>query len=199
MRVTRFVEENVFIIIGLGNPGREYAASRHNIGFMTVDMLADKLDADFTKQAHRAVIAQARIGSEQVVLAKPQTFMNLSGFSALDLMQWYKIEHDRLIVVYDDVDLPVGKLRVRANGSAGTHNGMRSIIYQLGYDDFPRVRIGIGKAKEGWELADHVIAAPDEEEAKQLVEVMKQGVDAIEMIIGGRLAQAQEKYNGKKA
>ncbi|MBR6006687.1 MAG: aminoacyl-tRNA hydrolase, partial [Clostridia bacterium] len=123
----------MYIIIGLGNPGREYAKTRHNVGYMTADTLAEKLGVSVTRKGFRSVYGEGRIGAEKVVIAKPETFMNNSGYAAVDLMNWYKPEHDRLIVIYDDIDLPCGALRIRSNGSAGTHNGMRSVTEQLGF------------------------------------------------------------------
>ena len=185
----------MFIVVGLGNPGREYAQSRHNVGFHTVDLLARQLDVGIEKRAHKALLGEARIGMERIVIAKPQTYMNLSGMSVLDLMNWYKCEHNQLIVIYDDADLDPGKLRIRERGSAGTHNGMRSIIYQLGYDDFPRVRIGIGKAPSGWDLADHVLGRPKDEEAESINAAMQSACEAVALIVAGDIAKAQAQFN----
>ena len=148
----------MYLIVGLGNPGSKYARTRHNVGFDVVELLADKLNTRLTKLKCKALLAETKIGDERVVLAQPQTFMNLSGESVVELMNWYKVPIEHLIVCYDDIDLDLGALRVRAKGSAGTHNGMRSIIYLLGKDNFPRVRVGIGKPAPGWDLVDHVLA-----------------------------------------
>ncbi|MDY2873266.1 MAG: aminoacyl-tRNA hydrolase [Eubacteriales bacterium] len=148
----------MYVIVGLGNPGDKYARTRHNVGFDVVELLAGRLGLSFNKLKCKAKLAEGRIGSERVVLAQPQTFMNLSGESVVELMNWYKVEPDHLIVVYDDIDLEPGHVRFRPKGSAGTHNGMRSIIYLLGRDDFPRVRVGTGRAPQGWDLADWVLA-----------------------------------------
>ncbi len=148
----------MYLVVGLGNPGSKYAHTRHNVGFDVIELLADKLNARLTKLKCKALLAETKIGDERVVLAQPQTFMNLSGESVVELMNWYKVPIEHLIVCYDDIDLDLGALRVRAKGSAGTHNGMRSIIYLLGKDNFPRVRVGIGKPAPGWDLVDHVLA-----------------------------------------
>lgn len=187
----------MYIVVGLGNPGREYRNSRHNAGFLTLDILADRLETSLDKRAHKALIAEAWRDGEKIVLAKPQTYMNLSGMSVLDLMNWYKCERERLILVYDDIDLAVGSIRVRAKGSAGTHNGMRSVIFQLGYDDFPRVRIGIGRGQGERELARHVLSRPEENEIPPLLEAMERAADAVELITRGKLTEAQSRFNEK--
>lgn len=183
------------IIIGLGNPGREYANTRHNAGYMAADALAQRLGIAVTRRAFRSVIGEGRLGGEKVVIAKPETFMNASGFAVRDIVNWYKPEHDRLIVIYDDIDLPCGALRIRQNGSAGTHNGMRSVTEQLGFEDFPRLRIGIGKPVHG--LIDHVLGVPCEEDAKLIRESVVRAAEALELIIRGRFDEAQAKYSFK--
>jgi PTH1 family peptidyl-tRNA hydrolase len=149
---------HIHIVVGLGNPGAQYARTRHNVGFDVVAILAERLGARLNKLQCKALTAEARLGGEKVILAQPQTFMNLSGESVTRLVDFYKIELSSLILCYDDVDLAPGAVRVRASGSAGTHNGMRSVIYLLQRDDFPRVRVGIGKQPPGWELADYVLS-----------------------------------------
>jgi len=145
------------VVVGLGNPGRKYEHTRHNVGFDVVAVLAQRNNISLARLKCKAVVGDGAIAGRRCALALPQTFMNLSGESVVELVNWYKPERDELIVCYDDVDLPEGKLRFRASGSAGTHNGMRSVIYLLGRDDFPRVRVGIGRPPEGWELADYVL------------------------------------------
>ena len=159
----------MYVIVGLGNPGRKYMHTRHNVGFDVVEVLSQKYDIPLNRARCKAAVGEGRIRGERVALAQPQTFMNLSGESVVQLCQWYKPENDQLIVCYDDVDLPEGKLRFRPNGSAGTHNGMRNIIYLLGRDDFPRVRVGIGRPPEGWDMKDWVLAGY---ETKALRETM---------------------------
>jgi len=146
----------MYLIAGLGNPEKKYEATRHNIGFETVDLLCHKNGIALNKLKHKALFGEYNVGGQKVIVAKPQTYMNLSGESVVELMNWYKVPMENLIVCYDDIDLEFGRLRIRKNGSAGTHNGMRSIIYLLGRDDFPRVRGGIGRAPAGWDLADCV-------------------------------------------
>ncbi|MEG1559568.1 MAG: aminoacyl-tRNA hydrolase [Clostridia bacterium] len=187
----------MYIVVGLGNPGREYAYTRHNMGFMTLDLLSAKYNIDIKRNNYRAICGEGFIASKKVILAKPQTFMNLSGFSVMDLMNFYKCEHGELIVVYDDIDLAIGDIRIREKGSAGTHNGMRSVIGQLGYDDFPRIRVGIGKASDGRELFSHVLAIPSDEEKIILNEALNHAADAIELIIGNGVNEAQAKFNKK--
>lgn len=185
----------MFIVLGLGNPGREYQNTRHNIGFMTLDILADRYHIDVCRHNFRSVFGEGRIGSERVVLAKPETFMNNSGWAARDLVNWYKCENSELIVVYDDIDIPIGTLRIREGGSSGTHNGMRSIIYQLGFDDFPRVRVGIGHPDGRRNLVSHVLGAPDAEEKALLLTAMNGAADAVELIVRGELKEAQARFN----
>ncbi len=190
----------MYLIVGLGNPGSKYARTHHNAGFDVLELLADRLHAPMTRLKCKALLAETRIGDQRVVLAQPQTFMNLSGESVVELMNWYKVEPDHLIVCYDDIDLDLSALRVRAKGSAGTHNGMRSIIYLLGRDDFPRVRVGIGKPPAGWDLADYVLSGyrtPKERQmafdgyqdaADVIVELVKHGVEAANRLASERSA-----------
>ena len=148
----------MYIITGLGNPGEKYHGTRHNIGFYVIDLLSEIHNIPLNKIKHRAVIGEGYIGDKKVVLAKPQTFMNQSGESLLLMNQWYKPKLEHNIVIYDDIDLDTGVLRIRPSGSAGSQNGMKSVIYQLHSQDFPRICIGIGKPPEGWELSDYVLA-----------------------------------------
>lgn len=176
------------VIVGLGNPGARYRRTRHNVGFDVVEILAERNKIALTRSRGKALVGEGMIGGVRVALCQPQTYMNLSGESVVQLVNWYKPEPGGLIVTYDDVDLPLGKVRVRAQGSAGTHNGMRSIIGLCGRDDFPRVRVGIGRPPEGWDLADFVLTryeTADEREiafagymkAAQAIEVLvKEGV-----------------------
>ena len=131
----------MYVVVGLGNPGKQYENTRHNVGFNVIDILAKEYDISVTKIKHKALIGEGRIGSEKVLLVKPQTYMNLSGETLIDIYKYYKVDLDNIIVIYDDIDLDVGKLRIRKKGSAGTHNGMRSIVKCLGSGDFPRVRV----------------------------------------------------------
>lgn len=155
------------MIIGLGNPGKEYQRTRHNVGFDVLDVLSGKLGIALTRSAMHGLIGEGFLEGEKVVLVKPQTYMNLSGQCVTELVSWYKPPMENVLVIYDDIDLPLGKLRLRANGSAGTHNGMRSVIGLLGRQDFPRLRVGVGQKPEGWELADWVLSHYQTEEERK--------------------------------
>ena len=155
------------LIVGLGNPGGKYVHTRHNVGFDVTEVFSQKFDIPIRKLRCKAALGEGSVFGERVVLAQPQTFMNLSGESVVQLMNWYKPELDRLLVVYDDIDLPEGKQRFRTNGSAGTHNGMRNIIYLLGEDQFPRLRVGIGRPPEHWDLKDWVLTGYDTPEMRK--------------------------------
>lgn len=144
----------MLVIVGLGNPGNQYARTRHNVGFDVVDVLIEKLSAGSPRRMCSALVWETRVDGERVALCKPQTYMNDSGRSVAELVSWYKPDAGRLLIVYDDIDLPLGRLRLRASGSAGTHNGMRSIVAALGRQDFPRLRVGVGAKPEGWDLAN---------------------------------------------
>ncbi len=187
--------DGMFIIVGLGNPGRDYADTRHNAGYMALDILAERHNIDIARHNFRSVYGEGRIGTQKVVLAKPETFMNNSGFAVRDLLNWYKADHDHLIIVYDDADIPVGTLRMRDKGSAGTHNGMKSIVYQLGFDDFPRVRIGIGGAAHG--MIGHVLGSFSDEEKPLVKRSLSDAATAVELIVKGEMQEAQARFNHK--
>lgn len=186
----------MYIIIGLGNPGKKYEHTRHNAGFDAIDKLAEKHNIKIDKLKHKALIGEGRIGSEKVVLVKPQTYMNLSGESVISACQFYKPEMDHVIVMYDDIDLDVGKLRIRKKGSAGSHNGMKSIIKCLGTQDFPRIRIGVSKQPEGWDLADFVLSRFPSEQRKDFDESLDKAVLTVEETIDSGIESAMNKYNG---
>jgi PTH1 family peptidyl-tRNA hydrolase len=187
--------ENFFILVGLGNPGRRYFNTRHNIGFDTIDVLSNKYKIDIGKLKHKALIGDGLIEDNKVLLVKPQTYMNESGESVRDIAKWYKIHMDRLILIYDDIDLPLGKIRIRRSGSAGTHNGMKSVIYHLQSDAFPRVRIGISKAQEHINIIDYVLGKFSEDERNIVDEGIKKASDAIKVIIRSGIDEAMAKYN----
>ena len=187
--------EGMFVIVGLGNPGREYAQTRHNAGYMALDILADKFNIDICRHNFRSVYGEGRIGSEKAVLAKPETFMNNSGWAVRDLINWYKVDHDHLLVIYDDADIPTGTIRMREKGSAGTHNGMKSIVYQLGFDNFPRVRVGIGGAAHG--MIGHVLGEFSEEEKPEVESAIRDAATAVELIVRGQMQEAQARFNHK--
>lgn len=188
--------EKLTVIAGLGNPGSRYENTRHNAGFITVDLLSKKYGIRVDRLKHKALTGDGVINGERVLLVKPQTFMNLSGESIRDIVQWYKVPAKNLIVIYDDVDLPAGTLRIRAKGSSGTHNGMKSVIYQLQTDEFPRIRIGIGKAPEGWELADYVLGRFGADEAASAARCMERAAEAAAFMVSEGVEAAMNKFNG---
>jgi len=188
------------LIVGLGNPGSQYAHTRHNAGFDVVEVLSQKLGIRMVKHKSRAVVGEGTHEGRKIVLAKPQTYMNLSGESVVPLVSWYKPLPERLILVYDDVDLPPGAIRVRPGGSAGTHNGMRSVIGLLGRTDFPRVRVGIGAPPAGWDMADWVISHyPTAEARKAAFDSYLLAADAVLSLVREGAEATMQKFNGKPA
>ncbi len=188
----------MYVIAGLGNPGKKYENTRHNMGFITVDQLAIKHDIKVDKLKFKALVGEGRIADQKVLLVKPQTYMNLSGESIRQVMHFYKLDPEKLIVIYDDIDIELGALRIRKFGSAGTHNGMKSVVYQLQSDRFPRIRIGIGSQKKG-DLVDFVIGGFSKEEVPVLEETVTKAVSAIECILAEDVDIAMNRYNTKKA
>ncbi len=188
----------MYVIAGLGNPGKKYENTRHNMGFITVDQLAIKHDIKVDKLKFKALVGEGRIADQKVLLVKPQTYMNLSGESIRQIMHFYKLDPEKLIVIYDDIDIELGALRIRKFGSAGTHNGMKSVVYQLQSDRFPRIRIGIGSQKKG-DLVDFVIGGFSKEEVPVLEETVTKAVSAIECILAEDVDIAMNQYNTKKA
>lgn len=184
----------MYIIVGLGNPGKQYEHTRHNVGFLTIDDLADKHNIKVNKIKHKALVGEGFIGREKVLLVKPQTFMNLSGRSVREIIEYYKVDTDKLIVIYDDVDIEVGKVRIRKKGSAGTHNGMRSILYDIQTDLFPRVRIGIGR-DERIELGSYVLSKFKKEEIEAIKKSIIDSAQAIEVFIEHGIDKAMNEYN----
>ena len=186
----------MFIIAGLGNPDEKYQGTRHNVGFDVVDRLAEKYQIAVDTKKHRALIGKGVIEGQKVLLVKPQTYMNLSGEAVHEAVQFYKIPADHVLVIYDDVSLPVGKLRVRPTGSAGGHNGIKNIIAHLGTQDFPRIKIGTGApAGGGAEMIDWVIGVPSQAERKILVESFETAIKAAEDIIENGCQKAMNDYN----
>lgn len=184
------------IVVGLGNPGREYARTRHNVGFDVIDVLSEKHGIALTKNAMHGLIGEGFVGGEKLILVKPQTYMNLSGQCVTEIVSWYKPPMDRLLLVYDDIGLPLGKLRMRETGSAGTHNGMRSVIGLLGRQDFPRLRVGVGKKPEGWELADWVLSHyQTEEDRKTQFDAFLRAADVVGDMMKNGMASAMRMAN----
>lgn len=186
----------MFVIIGLGNPGKKYDRTRHNVGFDVVDYLSKKYDIPVERIKHKALVGEGRIKGKKVMLVKPQTFMNLSGQALMSIVEYYKAQNDKVIVVYDDIDTAIGKLRIRKKGSAGSHNGMKNIIYLWKNQDFPRVRIGIGQPKPGFDLADYVLGRFSKEEVDLIADVIVRSADAIEAWMEHDIEHAMNKFNG---
>lgn len=183
------------LIVGLGNPGLEYSATRHNLGFLCLDRLATKHRLRFTGKCGKSVLARGAISGHDVALAKPQTYMNLSGESVRDLLRLYKMPTSALLVVFDEVDLPLGTIRLRERGGPGTHNGMRSIVDEIGTTNFPRLRIGVGMPTDGQNLADYVLGLPPPEERAVLDEALDRGVEAIETVARRGIGAAMNQFN----
>ncbi len=188
----------MIIIAGLGNPGKEYENTRHNAGFMTIDALASKYNIDVTDKKHKALIGKGVIDGKKVILAKPQTYMNNSGESLRELFDYYKPDLEtEILVIYDDITLDVGGLRVRKKGSAGGHNGMKSIITNLNSQDFYRIRVGIGEKPSRMDLADWVLGHFKKEDEASLKEAINEATEAVSMILAGGIDEAMNKYNRK--
>lgn len=185
----------MFLVVGLGNPGSQYEFTKHNVGFLTVDYLADKLNIKINKLKFKGLFAKEKIENEDVVLLKPQTYMNLSGESVRDFANFFKIPPENIIVVVDDVDLPMGKIRIRKKGSAGTHNGMKSIIYQLQSDNFIRIKVGIEKEERKDDLADYVLKGFSKDEVPIMEESMERAAKAVLEILKKGPDVAMNKFN----
>ncbi len=185
----------MYLIAGLGNPGKKYEHTRHNVGFIAIDILASKLDIKVNKLKFKSLIGEGYIGTEKVVLLKPQTFMNLSGEALRDAVNFYKVPNENILVIYDDIDLEAGKLRIRKQGSSGTHNGMKSIIYQLGFDDFPRFRIGVSKPVNGQDLASFVLSNFSKDEIKPVATSVDSCIEAVQTAVKDGIDLAMNRYN----
>ena len=189
----------MFIIVGLGNPTPEYEGTRHNVGFEVIDALARKYNIDVDTKKHRAYIGKGMIEGQKVILAKPQTYMNLSGESVRSLLDYYKVDEEQeLLVIYDDISLGVGQIRIRAKGSAGGHNGSKNIIAHLGGQVFPRIKVGVGEKPPKWDLADYVLGHFSKEEQEQMEEGYEHAVCAVKEIVTGNIEAAMNEYNRKK-
>ena len=186
-----------WLIVGLGNPGREYEKTRHNVGFRAVDMLAQKLDCKIDKAKFQGLYSQVNYSGGKLFLLKPQTFMNLSGRSVLQLSAYYSIPPERIIILFDDISLPPGRLRIRSEGSAGGHNGIKSVISELGSQAFPRVKIGVGgKPTPEFDLADWVLSGFSAKEEKDLSFSLENAVEAALTIVDRGVPEAANKFNG---
>lgn len=186
----------MFLIVGLGNPGKDYVETRHNAGFMVMDALAEKLNVRFDRRKFKGQVAEGRIGQNKIVLLKPETFMNLSGESLIEAVNFYKVEENHILVVFDDVSLDVGKIRIRKKGSAGGHNGIKSIISHLGSENFPRIKVGVGAAKR--DLVRHVLGKFTSEEKQVLNQALLAARDAVLAVLENGIDSAISEYNGFK-
>jgi PTH1 family peptidyl-tRNA hydrolase len=191
--------EDVTLIVGLGNPGREYASNRHNIGFLTADRWAATHTITFNKVQHHAIIAQGRVGGRRVIAAKPQTYMNESGRAVGALLRFYKVPVERLLVIFDDLDLPFGTIRLRAEGGAGGHNGMRSIIQHLGGNQFTRLRIGIGRPPGRMDSAAFVLQDFSRAETAELDGLLDRAVHAIDVFTKEGITTAMNQFNANQS
>jgi len=185
-----------WLVVGLGNPGAQYAANRHNCGFLTADVLAGRMGAGFTRQRTRAMVATGRLSGVLVTLAEPLSFMNLSGGPVAALRSYYKIPVERIVVVHDELDLPFGVLRLKQGGGDGGHNGLRSVTAALGTRDYLRVRIGIGRPPGRMDPADYVLRDFSPAERRVLPDVLERSADAVESILSRGLAAAQNEFHG---
>ena len=182
-------------IIGLGNPGMKYAGTRHNIGFDAVTAIADKYNLSINNKKFKGVYADGHIAGEKVLLVQPQTFMNLSGECVREVADFYKLNPDEIIIICDDINLDVGRLRIRKKGSAGGHNGLKNIRAHLGTEEFPRIRVGVGEKTEGWDLADYVLARFDKDSEPVIREALANVVGAVETWISEGIDAAMNRFN----
>ena len=186
----------MYIIVGLGNPGKEYEGTRHNVGFDVIDALADKYNISVIERKHKAMIGKGIVAGQKVILVKPMTFMNLSGESVREVLDYYKVdEEEELVVIYDDISLVPGGLRIRPKGSAGGHNGIKSILQHLGHDVFKRVKVGIGGPSGKMDLISHVLGKFFDDEFSEINKSIDKAVGAIEVIIKDGVAKAMNEYN----
>ena len=189
----------MYVIAGLGNPGKKYAKTRHNVGFDTLDIVADRYRIDISTEKFKALVGTGVIDGQKVILVKPQTFMNLSGESLRQVCDFYKIDpEEELIVIYDDISLEVGQLRIRRKGSAGGHNGIKNIIANLGSSVFPRIKVGVGEKPKGYDLADYVLGKFSKEDRVLMEEGYDLACEASALIMQGAIDQAMNEYNQKK-
>lgn len=189
----------MYLIAGLGNPGSKYENTRHNMGFKAVDEIADILGCEIKKSKFQGLIGEGKIGREKVLLLKPQTYMNLSGNSVREAAMYYDVPKENLIVIFDDMDLPIKSIRIRKSGGSGTHNGMKSVVSQLGTKEFARIRVGVGADKAGGDAVNHVIGKVSSSEMKVLEESCKKAAEAACDIIKLGIDNAMNKHNVKQS
>ena len=184
------------VIVGLGNPGKKYDNTRHNIGFEALDYIADKEGININTGKYKALIGTGYMGGEKVLLVKPQTYMNLSGESVADVVNFYKIDPEEdMIVIFDDISLEPGRIRIRKKGSAGGHNGIKNIIAMTGTSGFKRIKVGVGEKPQGWDLADHVLGRFSDEDRQNVKEAIKNAMDAAVLIMQDETDRAMNLYN----
>ena len=185
-----------YLVVGLGNPGRQYENSRHNAGFICLDYIADELGVKVNRVKFKSAVGEAVIGGKKCLLVKPSTYMNNSGQAVTEAMRFYKIPPERTIILFDDISLDVGVMRIRRKGSDGGQNGMKNIIYLSGSEDFPRVKIGIGhKPHPDYDLKDWVLSRFTEKDVKIIKDILPHVKDAVELIVGGQIDEAMNRYN----
>ena len=187
----------MYIIVGLGNPSREYEATRHNIGFDAITRISDNYNIPLNMKKHKALCGSGFIEGQKVIIAQPQTYMNLSGESVRELSDFYKVPAENIIIIYDDISLDVGQLRVRPKGSAGGHNGIKSIITHLGTQNFQRIKVGVGEKPKNWDLADYVLGAFSKDDRKLVDEALERTAKAAALIVQGEIDEAMNLYNKK--
>lgn len=189
----------MFVIVGLGNPGKKYENTRHNVGFMAIDALAEKYGISISEKKHKALCGSGIIEGMKVLLVKPQTYMNLSGESVAEVLNFYKLDpEEEMLVIYDDISLAPGNIRIRKKGSAGGHNGIKSLIAHAGTQGFMRIKIGVGEKPSGWDLADYVLGHFSEEDTVKLKEIMPDVIQAAVLMTQGDVQKAMNDYNAKK-
>lgn len=185
----------MYLIVGLGNPEEEYSKTRHNMGFNTINKISQQYNIEVKQNKFQALYGSGMIEKEKVILLKPQTYMNLSGNSVKEVVDFYKIEKEKILVIYDDMDIEPGKIKIRKKGSAGRHNGMKSIIQMIGTEEFPRIRVGIGRPIHKDDEINYVIGAIPEEDLKRLDEGIEKAQKAVEEILRNGVDSAMNKYN----
>ena len=189
--------KDTFVIVGLGNPGAEYAKTRHNMGYRAIDILAESTGTDIRKPKFHSLIGQGRLAGRKLILVKPETYMNKSGIAVREAAMYFDVPSENVIVIYDDIDIPAGAIRIRKAGGAGTHNGMKSVLSELGTQDFPRIRIGVGAAEEGEDLIDRVIGKVPKEEQDVLDKAAADAAAAAEDIVRLGIEIAMSRHNHK--
>ena len=194
-RIAPTGNEPFWLIAGLGNPGRKHESNWHNCGFMVLDILAGRHQISVDRLRHQGLVGQGRVAGRKSILLKPLTYMNLSGDAVAMALAYYKVLPARCLVIYDDVDLSVGQIRIRESGGAGSHNGMRSVIDRLDREDFPRIRVGIGPKPEAWDIADYVLSDIPASQRELMDETLNKAADAVEMLLGEELEKAMNYFN----